>query len=73
MKTLTLEIKDETVVEKIMWLLQHFTNDGLVIKEDVYPTQEDAKSSIKRAVNELNMAKDGKLNAKPIEDLLNAL
>ncbi|MGE0737783.1 hypothetical protein [Sulfurimonas sp.] len=73
MKTLTLEIRDETIFEKVIWMLQHFKNDGLIIKEDVYPTQEDAKSSIKRAVNELNMAKDGKLNAKPIEDLLNAL
>ncbi|MDQ1244933.1 MAG: hypothetical protein QG565_1273 [Campylobacterota bacterium] len=73
MKTLTLEIKDETIADRIIWMLQHFKNDGLVIKEDIYSTQEDVKTSIKQAVNELNMAKDGKLKAKPVEDLLNAL
>lgn len=73
MKTLTLEIRDETILEKVIWMLQHFKNDGLIIKEDFSPAQEDTKSSIKRAVNELNMAKEGKLNAKPIEDLLSAL
>ena len=34
---------------------------------------QEVKNSITQAVNEMNMIKKGKIEAKPIEDLLNAL
>ncbi|MEK6659046.1 MAG: hypothetical protein AABY36_05135 [Campylobacterota bacterium] len=71
MKTLTLEIKDETIADKIVWMLQHFKNDGLVIRES--EATDNLKASIKQSVDELNMVKSGKLRAKPVEELLNAI
>jgi hypothetical protein len=73
MKILTLEIKDETIADKIVWMLQHFKNDGLVIKESQTTTKDDLKASIKQSVDEFNMVKSGKLKAKPVEELLNAI
>ena len=37
MHTLTINIANDTLVEKVMWLLEHFKNDGLEIisKEDL--------------------------------------
>ncbi|NCO00666.1 MAG: hypothetical protein GW906_02370 [Epsilonproteobacteria bacterium] len=37
MQTLTINIQNETLVEKVIWLLDHFKNDGLEIvsKEDI--------------------------------------
>jgi len=37
MLTLTININNETLVDKVMWLLEHFKNDGLEIvsKEDI--------------------------------------
>ncbi|OHD97648.1 MAG: hypothetical protein A3E21_09785 [Sulfurimonas sp. RIFCSPHIGHO2_12_FULL_36_9] len=37
MKSLTINIQNETLVEKVIWLLDHFKNDGLEIvsKEDI--------------------------------------
>ena len=37
MQTLTINIANDTLVEKVMWLLEHFKNDGLEIvsKEDI--------------------------------------
>jgi len=37
MQTLTLNIQNENLVEKVVWLLEHFKNDGLEIvsKEDI--------------------------------------
>ena len=42
MQTLTINIANDTLVEKVMWLLEHFKNDGLEIvsKEDI----EDLKN-----------------------------
>ena len=37
MKSLVINIKDETIVDKVLWMLEHFKNDGLEIvsKEDM--------------------------------------
>jgi len=37
MQTLTINIQNETLVEKVIWLLDHFKNDGLEIvsEEDI--------------------------------------
>ena len=42
MQTLTINIQNESLTEKVLWLLEHFKKDGLEIvsKEDI----EDLKS-----------------------------
>jgi len=37
MQTLTINIKNETLTEKVLWILEHFKKDGLEIssKEDI--------------------------------------
>ena len=37
MKSLVKNIKDDTIVDKVLWMLEHFKNDGLEIvsKEDM--------------------------------------
>ena len=37
MQTLTINIKNDSVMEKVVWLLEHFKNDGVEIaeKEDI--------------------------------------
>ena len=37
MQTLTINIANDTLIDKVMWLLEHFKNDGLEIvsKEDI--------------------------------------
>ena len=37
MKSLVINIRDDTIVDKVLWMLEHFKNDGLEIisKEDM--------------------------------------
>ena len=37
MQTLTINIQNETLTEKVLWMLEHFKSDGLEIssKEDI--------------------------------------
>jgi len=72
MRAYRLEV-EENIVDKVLWMLNHFQNDGLILKEEVSEAKVDVKSSIQQAVLEMNMIKDGKLKARPVEDLLNAL
>ena len=67
MRTITLEIQNESIVEKLLWMLSHFKNDGVVIKEN------HIEKSIEQSVRELNEIKAGKLKARDVEELLNEL
>ena len=67
MKTITLEIQNDSVVEKVLWMLNHFKNDGVIIKDT------NIEESIKQSVNEINDIKSGKLQARDVEELLNEL
>ncbi len=73
MKTLTLEIQDDNIAEKVLWMLKHFKDDGLVISENNLSVSVNLHTSIKQSVDEMNMIKSDNLKAKPISDLLNVL
>lgn len=73
MKTLTIEIPNDNIAEKVVWMLSHFAIDGLIIKENTAHNLFDIENSINQSVNEINLVKDGKLSARPIEELLNEL
>jgi len=72
MHTLRLEVED-TIIDKVMLFLQKLPNDKVRIKEEITQPKTDIESSVKQAVKELNMIKKGRLEAQPIEKLLNAL
>lgn len=38
MQTYTLKIQHDNVAEKVVWLLKHFENEGVIIKKMI-PTQ----------------------------------
>jgi hypothetical protein len=61
MQTLTINIQNETLTEKVIWMLEHFKNDGLEIssKEDI----EDLKS-LKATQNETTVSFENYLKNK---------
>jgi hypothetical protein len=67
MRTLTLEIQNDNIFDKIIWMLNHFKNNGVVIKEN------SIEKSIKQSVYEMNEIKVGNIEARDIEELLNEL
>ena len=72
MKKYTLEIQNELVAEKVLWMLKHFQDEGISIKEN-NTNNDKLKNSLEQSVRELNQIKQGKLEATLIEDLLNEL
>jgi len=72
MRTYRLEV-EENIVDKVLWMLNHFQKDGIILKEETDEPKIDVKASVQQAVIEMNMVQDRKLKARPVEDLLNAL
>ena len=67
MKTLILEIENDNIVDKIIWMLSHFKNDGVTIKDN------SIENSIKQSVYEINEIKNKNIKARDIEELLDEL
>jgi hypothetical protein len=44
-----------------------------MLQNDGEPTKQQLKVEMKQAIKELNLVKQGKLKARPIEDLLNEI
>ena len=52
MRTLTLEIDNDNIIDKMIWILNHSKNDGVVIKDN------SIEDSLRQSVYEINEIKD---------------
>jgi hypothetical protein len=64
--------ENETIAQKVLWMLEHFKNDGVeVIKLDT--ADDEIINNFKDGLNEIHLIKQGKLNSRPIQEFLNEL
>ncbi len=72
---LTIDVK-ESALDKFMNMLNSFKSEVKIIDrgdEESHLSPSEVKDNIAAAVRELNLVLEGKLKAKPIEELLNEL
>ena len=72
MTRLNVEIKDSSIAERILWMLQHFKNDGVLIERLDYD-DIDVKASIKTSLIELQKVKNGTIKPQSARDFLSEL
>lgn len=72
MTRLNIEIQDSGIAEKILWMLQHFKNDGVLI-ERLGTDDIDVEASIKASLRELQQVKNGAIAPQSARDFLNEL
>lgn len=64
--------QNETIAQKVLWILEHFKNDGVeVIKLD--SADDEIINNFKDGLNELNLIKKGTLTSRPVQEFLNEL
>ena len=64
--------KNEIIAQKVLWMLEHFKNDGVeVIKLD--NTDNEVIDSLKDGLNEIRLIDQGELNSRPVQEFLNEL
>ena len=69
---IAVNFQNETIAQKVLWLLEHFQNDGVeIIKLD--NTDDEIINSFKNGLNEINLIKQGKVTSRPVQDFLNEL
>jgi len=64
--------QDETIAQKVLWMLEHFKNDGVeVIKLD--SSDDTVIDNFRDALKEIKLVEQGKLASRPVQDFLNEL
>lgn len=64
--------QNETIAQKVLWMLEHFKNDGVeVITLD--STDDEVVNSFKDGLNEIQLINQGELKSRPAQDFLNEL
>ena len=64
--------QNETIAQKVLWMLEHFKNDGVeVIKLD--NTDDEIINSFKDGLEEIKLVKQGELNSRPVQEFLDEL
>ena len=69
---IAVNFQNETIAQKVLWLLEHFQNDGVeVIKLD--NTDDEIINNFKNGLNEIKLVEQSKINSRPIQEFLNEL
>jgi hypothetical protein len=69
---IAVNFQDETIAQKVLWMLEHFKNDGVeVVKLD--SSDDTIIDNFKDGLKEIALIKQGKINSRPIQEFLNEL
>jgi len=69
---IAVNFQNETIAQKVLWMLEHFQNDGVeVIKLD--NTDDNIINNFKDGLEEISLLKQGKLASRPVQEFLNEL
>jgi len=64
--------ENETIAQKVLWLLSHFKEDGVeVISLD--DTDDEIINNFKEGLEEIKLINQGKLTSRPVQEFLNEL
>ena len=69
---IVINFQDATIAQKVLWMLEHFKNDGLeVIKVD----SDDNRiiNNFKEGLKEIKQIEEGKISSRPVQEFLNEL
>jgi hypothetical protein len=68
----TVNFKNETIAQKVLWMLDHFKNDGVEVLE-LDDNDEEIINNFKEGLNEINLVNQGKITSRPAQEFLNEL
>ena len=69
---IAINFQDETIAQKVLWMLEHFKNDGVeVIKID--SDDNTIINNFEEGLKEIKLIEEGKINSRPVQEFLNEL
>ncbi len=69
---IAINFQNETIAQKVLWLLEHFKNDGVeIVRLD--DSDEEIIDSFREGMKEIHLIEQGKVQSKPVEKFLDEL
>ena len=69
---IAVNFQDETIAQKVLWILEHFKNDGVeIIKID--SSDDTIIDNFRDGLKEIELIEQGKLTSRPVQEFLNEL
>ena len=69
---ITVHFQNESIAQKVLWMLEHFKNDGVEIIE-LDDDNDEIINNFTEGLNEINLINQGKLTSRPVQDFLSEL
>ena len=69
----TINIKNESIADKVLWMLEHFKNDGVEVLKLNTSDEEEILESFSQGIREIKAVNNGTLCSKPVKELLDEL
>ena len=70
---LNINIPNENIANKVLWLLEHFKSDGVEVKKLSNVNERTILDSFTKGVKELKSIQKGNITSRPVKDLLDEL
>ena len=70
---LNINIPNDTIAEKVLWMLEHFKVDGVEVQKLDSNNEREVLYGFSAAIEEINSIKKGTLSSRPVEELINEL
>ncbi len=70
---LNINIPNENIASKVLWLLEHFKSDGVEVKKLSNVNERTILDNFTKNIEELKSVQKGNTASRPVEDLLNEL
>ena len=67
---LNINIPNENIASKVLWLLEHFKSDGVEVKKLSDENESTILNNFTEGIKELKSIKKGNIASRPVEDLL---
>lgn len=67
-----INFKNEVIAQRVLWLLNHFKDDGVEII-NLDDTDEEIINNLKEGLNEIKLIEQGKLTSRPVQEFLDEL
>ncbi len=70
---LNINIPNENIANKVLWLLEHFKSDGVEVRKLSNENERTILDNFTKSIKELKSIKKGNTASRPVEDLLDEL
>jgi len=64
--------QNETIAQKVLWILEHFKNDGVEVV-NLDDIDDEIVNNFKTGLNEIKLVEKGELKSKPVSEFLSEL